>query len=132
MSHDRYLLERVSRRILALDGRGQARYFADLSQWEDWRSAREEAPPPDRGAATLKQDRPGLSAKESKELRNMESSIRAAEEKAAAARLALEEPAVAADAAELIKRQEHLDAARRKIDALFQRWEELEARRVIP
>ena len=132
VSHDRYLLERVSRRILALDGRGQARYFADLSQWEDWRSAREEAPPPDRGAATLKQDRPGLSAKESKELRNMESSIRAAEEKAAAARLALEEPAVAADAAELIKRQEHLDAARRKIDALFQRWEELEARRVIP
>jgi len=130
VTHDRYLLDRVSRRILALDGRGQARFFADLSQWEDWRAAQDETPtPPIRGQAASEKGRPGLSAKESKELKNMEAGIRAAEEQAAAARLALEDPAVAADAAELIKRQERLDAARRRIDDLFARWEELEARR---
>ena len=35
---DRYLLDRVSQRILALDGRGHAHYYADLSQWEEARA----------------------------------------------------------------------------------------------
>ena len=47
----------------------------------------------------------------------------------AAARLALEDPAVATDAAELHRRQESLDAARAKIAALFARWEKLDAKR---
>ena len=133
VTHDRYLLDRVSREILALDGRGQARFFADLSQWEDWRTALDEAPPPPgRGEAASEKSRPGLSAKEFKELKNMEAGIHAAEAQAAAARLALEDPAVATDAAELHRRHDILDAARRKIDALFKRWEELEALRSGP
>ena len=32
VTHDRYLLDRVSTRILALDGKGGAEYFADLTQ----------------------------------------------------------------------------------------------------
>ncbi len=35
VTHDRYLLDRVSEQILALDGKGHGRFFADLSQWED-------------------------------------------------------------------------------------------------
>jgi ATP-binding cassette subfamily F protein uup len=42
VTHDRYLLDRLSKEILALDGKGGARYFADLSQWED---AMADAPP---------------------------------------------------------------------------------------
>jgi ATP-binding cassette subfamily F protein uup len=34
VTHDRYLLDRVSTRILALDGSGGAEYFADYTQWE--------------------------------------------------------------------------------------------------
>src|SRR6185295_2363065 len=34
VTHDRYLIDRVSTQILALDGRGGAEYFADYSQWE--------------------------------------------------------------------------------------------------
>jgi ATP-binding cassette subfamily F protein uup len=37
VTHDRYLLDRVSKEILALDGKGGSNYFADLSQWEDWK-----------------------------------------------------------------------------------------------
>ena len=44
VTHDRYLLDRVSRKILALDGRGEARYYADLAQWE--MAQDEEEPPP--------------------------------------------------------------------------------------
>jgi ATP-binding cassette subfamily F protein uup len=70
-----------------------------------------------------------LSGKELKELKTMEARIHEAEARAEAARLALEDPSVASDAAELLKRHELLDAARRKIDELFTRWTELEAKR---
>jgi ATP-binding cassette subfamily F protein uup len=129
VTHDRYLLDRVSKRVLALDGRGHARFFADLSQWEDWRGAQEEAPPTGQAAAPVERSRSGLSTKELKELKNMEAAIHAAEEDVAQARMALEDPAVATDSAELTKRHEKLDAARRRVDVLFKRWEDLEARR---
>ncbi|MBI2384611.1 MAG: ABC-F family ATP-binding cassette domain-containing protein [Elusimicrobia bacterium] len=129
VTHDRYLLERVSQRILALDGKGNANFYADLSQWE---AAREEsdslgamhpvAPAPVR-------DERSLDPKEAKELSKMEASIKAAENEAALARAALEDPAVATDAPELIRRQARLDEARQRVEALFARWNELEARR---
>src|SRR4051812_48062817 len=34
VTHDRYLLDRVSTEILALDGKGNAKMFAALAQWE--------------------------------------------------------------------------------------------------
>ena len=40
VTHDRYLLDRVATRILALDGKGGAEYFADLAQWEASRRER--------------------------------------------------------------------------------------------
>jgi ATP-binding cassette subfamily F protein uup len=127
VTHDRYLLDRVSREILALDGKGHARFFADLSQWEDWRARSQEAP----GKAPTPPSRPApvLTDKEARELKGMESAIRAAEAEAARAQAALEDPAVAADAAELAKRHVKLSEAQSKVSALFRRWEELEARR---
>ncbi|NNN05612.1 MAG: ABC-F family ATP-binding cassette domain-containing protein [Elusimicrobia bacterium] len=126
VTHDRYLLDRVSREILALDGRGGARFYAELSQWETWKAAQVEEPlePAPAPAAA-----PSLTPAEAKELRRMEADIRAADEKAAAAKLALEDPAVAADAAELRARHEKWEAAQAAAAKLFARWEELEARR---
>jgi ATP-binding cassette subfamily F protein uup len=128
VTHDRYLLERVSQRILALDGKGNANFYAELSQWE---AAREESDSlgvshPVADAAPAKRE---LSPKEVKELQKMEASIKAAENEVAMARAALEDPAVATDAPELIKRQVRLDEARQSVETLFQRWNELEARR---
>ena len=37
VTHDRFMLERVSTVILALDGEGGAETFADYAQWEDGR-----------------------------------------------------------------------------------------------
>jgi energy-coupling factor transporter ATP-binding protein EcfA2 len=36
VTHDRYLLNRVSSTVLGLDGRGNTGRFADYAQWEDW------------------------------------------------------------------------------------------------
>ena len=36
VTHDRYMLDRVSTIVLGLDGRGAAERFADYSQWDEW------------------------------------------------------------------------------------------------
>ena len=40
VTHDRYLLDRVSTVVLGLDGQGEAESFADYAQWESWQAER--------------------------------------------------------------------------------------------
>ena len=40
VTHDRYMLDRVSTIVLGLDGQGGAESFADYSQWESWQAER--------------------------------------------------------------------------------------------
>ena len=40
VTHDRYMLDRVSNIVLGLDGQGGAESFADYSQWELWQAER--------------------------------------------------------------------------------------------
>ncbi|MDE2144181.1 MAG: ABC-F family ATP-binding cassette domain-containing protein, partial [Elusimicrobia bacterium] len=130
VTHDRYLLDRVSKEILSLDGKGGSNLFAELSQWEDWKEASKRAPAPERRhVPAFAGGGPALSSKEARELQKMEASIRDAEAAAAAARAALDDPAIATDSAELAKRQTKVEEAHAKVEALFKRWEELEARR---
>jgi len=42
VTHDRYMLDRVSTIVLGLDGRGGAERFADYSQWEAWQAERQQ------------------------------------------------------------------------------------------
>ncbi|PIP82883.1 MAG: ABC transporter ATP-binding protein [Elusimicrobia bacterium CG_4_9_14_3_um_filter_62_55] len=126
VTHDRFLLDRVSDRLLALDGAGGHDFFADLSQWEDREAAR--------SAAKRSRKREGakpssaLSYAERKELGKVEGCIAKAETALAAAREALMDPAFATDAGELQARQRAVDAAQAELDALLARWEELESR----
>src|SRR6266704_5175650 len=43
VTHDRYMLDRVSTVVLGLDGQGGAERFADYSQWETWQAERQQA-----------------------------------------------------------------------------------------
>ena len=126
VTHDRYLLERVSRRLLALDGKGNAEFLADLSQWEAWMAERQAAAAADKPEPAAAQ---GPSAKETREqkaaIRKLESEMQTAERQVSRARLALEDPAIATDSGELAARQEKLEAALAKVDELFERWSEL-------
>ncbi|HEV8581806.1 MAG TPA: ABC-F family ATP-binding cassette domain-containing protein [Thermoanaerobaculia bacterium] len=133
VTHDRYLLESVSTYILALDGRGNAEYFADYPQWEARRAERQPSPKPaaPKPLAAPREVKPTkrLSYKENLEWEQMEARILAAEEALAAAQQAVEDPAVASDAAELHARCATLEEARREVERLYSRWAELEEKR---
>ena len=126
VTHDRYLMDRLCGAIVGLDGRGGHGYLGGLEQWEEWKAGRDaEVAAP---AAKAVEKAPALGHKEASELRNMESTINAAEKKVEAAAAALEDPAIARDAEELHRRQLKLDETRAKVAALYARWEDLEAR----
>ncbi|HBE89341.1 MAG TPA: glycerophosphodiester phosphodiesterase, partial [Elusimicrobia bacterium] len=68
-------------------------------------------------------------AKETRErraaIRRLENELKTAEEQAARARLALEDPAIATDPGELAERHKKLEAALAKVEELFDRWSRL-------
>jgi ATP-binding cassette subfamily F protein uup len=128
VTHDRYLLDRVSTQILALDGRGGAGYFADFAQWEDERPVAaaptpKATPPPPPARAKR------LSYLEQREWDAMEATLLAAEERAAEAQRRAEDPAIAADAGALQQRFAELAAAQAEVERLYARWSELDEKR---
>jgi ATP-binding cassette subfamily F protein uup len=130
VTHDRYLMDRLCNNILALDGRGGCGFYADLPQWEDRYAEREALLSNGMAKSEIPVAQPVLSKKEARELAGMEKSIRSAEELRDKARAEMEDPAIATDAAELLKRHEKFEAAQKKVDELYHRWEELEALKV--
>ncbi|MGH7442595.1 MAG: ATP-binding cassette domain-containing protein, partial [bacterium] len=136
ITHDRWLLESVSQRLLALDGQGNAEIYADLAQWENARPA---APQPKARATRSEGTDPGapnagsssrskLSTRERQELEGMESALQAADTAIQAAEDALADPTVATDAKELVARQQALDEKRKVVDDLYERWTILESK----
>jgi ATP-binding cassette subfamily F protein uup len=134
VTHDRYMLDRVSTIVLGLDGNGTTESFADYSQWESWQASRERAlevkaavnvPPP----PSAKPPAPGkrkLSYMEAREYAGIEQHIAEAEQLLQARRAELEDPAIATDAHRLLSAQGGLEEAQKSLDALYARWAELE------
>ena len=129
VTHDRYLLDRVSQRLLALDGRGEAKFYADLSQWEELREPVDNRSIPSAKPVTIPLSKIGLSPMELKELKKLENKLAQVEQQRKEARFALEDPAVASDVNELIRRQNKLDELDQHAETIFQRWSELESRK---
>jgi ATP-binding cassette subfamily F protein uup len=125
VTHDRYLIDRVSTQILALDGRGDAEYFADYTQWEGRRPAAKGGAAQSREKAQTKKK---LGYLEQRELDSMEANIAAAEAKLNEARDRAEDPAIATDAAELQARFAAMEAAQSEVDRLYARWAHLSSR----
>ena len=128
VTHDRYMLDRVSTTVLGLDGRGGAERFADYSQWEDWQRQ------PAQDAATPAQDKRSPSSKkklsylEAREFATIEDRVTAAEEQVARERELVEDPAVATDAVRLQAALLAMEKAQLALDELYTRWAELESK----
>jgi ATP-binding cassette subfamily F protein uup len=129
VTHDRYLIDRVSTQILALDGTGRAEYFADYSQWESSASA---LLPSGVGGRRADEGRGArakrLSYLEQREFDAMEAIVLAAEEHLAEARRRAEDPSIATDADALQQRFAELREAETEVDRLYKRWSDLEAK----
>jgi ATP-binding cassette subfamily F protein uup len=138
VTHDRFMLDRVSTEILALDGKGSANQYASVSQWQDAREAAEEAlkqasrASAAKTAAAAAASSPAvkrLSYMEQRELEQMEQTIMSAEEELHAGQNLLEDPAVLADRNRLRDVCTRIDVAQKKVHELYARWEALEARK---
>ena len=137
VTHDRFMLDRVSTVVFGLDGLGGAERFGDYSQWDIWQRAQQakgarngpaEAPRP----PSTPDDAPPAAAKrklsylEAREFATMEKRIADAERELGALRAALEDPAIMSDAAQLHITYVQMEETQRKVDKLYARWSELE------
>jgi len=136
VTHDRYLLNRVSSTVLGLDGRGHIGRFADYAQWEDWMEDQEEAAqanptPKANSASTANSASNANSAKkklsyiEAREFAAIEHRVEESDARLADARDRVEHPEVATNATLLQQALQELDAAQHENDALYARWAEL-------
>jgi ABC transport system ATP-binding/permease protein len=142
VTHDRYMLDRVSTIVLGLDGRGDAERFADYSQWDAWLRSQQAKPSANapatatrngRNSAPADTNRPGATAKklshtEGRELASIEKRIATAEEELLAKRAALEEPEISSDAPRLHTAYVEMESAQKTVDELYARWAELSQR----
>ena len=130
VTHDRYLLDRVSTEVVGLMGDGSVRHFAGYDQWDDARQAlpADKAKPTNKPAPAPAAPVVPLSAAERRELANMESKIEGADAVVARWQASLEDPAVASDPARLTEAWAALEASREAVAALYVRWSDLEAR----
>ncbi|HKV62532.1 MAG TPA: ABC-F family ATP-binding cassette domain-containing protein [Candidatus Acidoferrum sp.] len=137
VTHDRFMLDRVSTVVFGLDGFGTAERFADYSQWESWQRAQLAATASNsangnRRPSSSAETTPRAAAKkklsyaEAREFAAIEDRIHEAERDLQSKRAALEDPAITSDRMSLQNACTQLDEAQKSVDALYARWAELE------
>jgi ATP-binding cassette subfamily F protein uup len=139
VTHDRYMLDRISTIVLGLDGRGDAERFADYSQWDAWLRSQQAKRSTDAAAANARNarssapadtNRPGATAKkfshtEGREVASIEKRIAKAEEELLGKRAALEDPEISSDAPRLHTAYLEMESAQKTVDELYASWAEL-------
>ena len=137
VTHDRFMLDRVSTVALGLDGLGGAERFGDYSQWDAWqrkqqaKGVRNTPDGPPRPPSAKETTPPALAKKklsylEAREYEAMETNVAKVEHELNVLRAALENPAIMSDAAKLQVTCAKMEDAQHRVDALYARWAELE------
>jgi ATP-binding cassette subfamily F protein uup len=134
VTHDRYLLDRISTEILALDGRGNANMYADLAQWEQGRQSATQADsaakkPPTPMPRTEKAVQKRLTWNEQRELQRMEETIHRAEAEVISLQGRIADPKVIANYQQMHEAYEQLATAQHEVSRLYERWAALAAKR---
>jgi ATP-binding cassette subfamily F protein uup len=138
VTHDRYMLDRVSNVVLGLDGHGYARTFADYSQWEEWKGSEQGYATSQQASANSAQKaavtanvaastggKKKLSYMEQREFDGIEERVDKADARLAAAHDRLEDPAIVTSPDALTAALAEMEAAQAEHDAIYQRWAEL-------
>jgi len=129
VTHDRFLLDRVSTKLLALDGAGNAIPHADYWQWQKAQEAviaqetRTWVRPTTNGRSGG-----GLTKSERRELERMEEKIQGMDAEAEAFEARMGDPKIATDTAALVELHTKAEAIRNAVEKLYVRWQELEAK----
>jgi ATP-binding cassette subfamily F protein uup len=134
VTHDRYMLDRVSTLVLGLDGDGNAERFSDYSQWENWQTERKKIKAKANAATGVKLAtaaapvKKKLSYMDKRDFDTIEQRVEEAERVLNTKRDQLEDPQVVSNPERLQQSLDELEAAQAALDALYERWAELEAK----
>jgi len=133
VTHDRYLLDNLATDLLGLDGAGSVRLFADLSQYERSHEPVKQPANEKREAASNpsppKEKQKKLTYMDQREWDQMEKKIMAAEAELEIQQRLMGDPAVMSDHVKMAHISRDVAAAHEAVQALYHRWEELEAKR---
>jgi ATP-binding cassette subfamily F protein uup len=139
ITHDRYMLDRVSTIVFGLDGLGNTERFADYSQWDAWQNAQKAGNVAERTTATkfpaTRAETPSgvtknrLTHTEAREFVSIEKQMAKAEQALIDRRAALEDREIASDASRLQIAFAEMEAAQKTVDNLYERWSELERKK---
>lgn len=134
VTHDRMMLDSVSKYLLALDGKGKAEFFVDYEQYEQVAeefASEEEAKPvkQDKPAKPAGKVRSGLSTAEARELERLPDKIEKKEASLLTIQTDMSKPEVSSNHVKLQELMKQQEQVQRELDQLFKSWEELEAKR---
>ncbi len=129
VTHDRWMLDRLSTVMVGLDGAGKARLYGDFTQWlrDLHQDSKEEQEAGKVSKPRVKKKSP-LSYLEKKEFETIEGDIANAEEAVSLQQVMLENPAIASDAGKAREHFDKLQEAERTVEQLYARWEELQSK----
>lgn len=144
VTHDRYLLDRVCDSVLGFDGNGGVTHYADYRQWLDALKKKKAGvgrdAAPDRAQAGGKKPKPAskstpgqragrLSYLDQREYDGMEGAIEQAEAAQEELERQLADPQTATDPEKLDECWRRLEKVKTEVEALYDRWDELEEKR---
>jgi ATP-binding cassette subfamily F protein uup len=138
VTHDRFMLDRVSTIVLGLDGLGGVERFADYSQWDVWQRSQQRGTtnlssgtkrPASAGETQPASSKKKLSYHEVRELETIEARLADADRNLEARHVALEDPAVTGDPERLKAACIEMEEAQNILDRLYERWGELEKKK---
>ena len=134
VTHDRYMLDRVSTSVLGLHPDGTARIYADYSQYEEARAELEsgrrerDAKPVAPASESIPTARKKLSYLEQREWDGIEARIVEAEQELKRLTDSMHDPQVTSDGARLHETYDAMQKAQAQVDELYARWAELESK----
>ncbi|NBX67656.1 MAG: hypothetical protein EBR01_01685 [Proteobacteria bacterium] len=134
VTHDRYFLDQVATEIIAFPDLDQTNgsliKFADLSQWETWRNNNQILKSPKKTTEvndSLKKKKK-MSYHEVRELSLMEGKIQEAEAVLEQLQAESSQPDIQSNSKKLTDIYQAIAEAQEKVEQLYQRWSELEAK----
>ncbi len=120
ITHDRYLLDRLSTQILYLNGHGKAEFFSDYNQWlQSNKSTRT-------SSATKQTKTKKLNYDQQKELNRLPAKLQKAEEDLEMLQNQLSAPEAINNPKRIEELCQKIIVAKEKVDQLYMRWQELD------
>ena len=137
VSHDRFLLDSVCDQVLGFDGEGGVAFYADYKQWlADLKKRKKEFPDcinPEQETSASKKSKQNKSGKlsymDQREYDQIEEKIMEGEAEQESLQMLMDAPDTATDPQLLESVWADLEQARKNVEKLYERWDELEEKK---